>query len=61
MEEIIEKLESIIANAETTRTWSDSECFDFTKRLAEFINGLYFEQKEELIDVIQETEGSENF
>lgn len=49
-----EELEKLITNAETTQNWSDQQCFEFTEQLADFIDGLYLYEKEELIRIIQE-------
>jgi hypothetical protein len=50
-----EELEVLITNTETTQNWSDRQCFEFTEQLASFIDGLYLDQKAELIRIIQES------
>lgn len=50
-----EELEVLITDAETTQNWSDKECFEFTEQLSRFIDGLYLDQKAELIRIIQES------
>ena len=48
-----EELEILITDSETTQNWSDKECFEFTEQLASFIDGLYLDQKAELIRIIR--------
>lgn len=50
-----DELEVLITDSETTQNWSDKECFEFTEQLASFIDGLYLDQKTELIRIIQES------
>jgi len=50
-----EELEKLITDAETTQNWSDKECFEFTEQLTSFIDGLYLDQKADLIKIIEES------
>ena len=47
-----ELLEKLITNANTTQSWSDSKCFEFTENLAFLIDGLHQDEKDELIQII---------
>lgn len=50
---IHELLEKLIANANTTQSWSDGKCIELTENLAFLIDGLYQDEKDELIEIIK--------
>lgn len=50
---IYELLEKLIANANTTQSWSDGKCIELTENLAFLIDGLYQDEKDELIEIIK--------
>jgi transcriptional antiterminator len=50
---IHELLEKLIANANTTQSWGDGKCIEFTENLAFLIDGLHQDEKDELIEIIK--------
>tara|TARA_R110002096_G_scaffold170988_1_gene343665 strand:+ start:537 stop:833 length:297 start_codon:yes stop_codon:yes gene_type:complete len=49
---LYELLEKLITNANITQSWPDSKCFETTENLVFLIEGLYQDEKDELIQII---------